>query len=151
MPNHFHFLLMQKQAQGIVGFMNSLQLGHAKYFNTKYSRVGPLYQGRFKAKIIEEDEYLLYVSAYIHRNPIAGLLDSGNRSNSRNLNRLVTFVRDYPYSSYREYLYPQENILAKTEAISEFFSSTNPQLTYSSFVENFTLDIEMLIPHLADT
>ena len=87
MPNHFHFLLRQTFDAPLVLFMNALQLGHAKYFNTKYTRVGPLFQGRFKARLVESDEYLLQLSAYIHRNPVAGLIDSGNRGDSRNLIR----------------------------------------------------------------
>ena len=89
--------------------MNALQLGHAKYFNTKYIRVGPLFQGRFKAKLIEADEYLLHLSAYIHRNPVADLPDSGNRDDSRNLIR--HHLQTFPYSSYREYigLEPKKN------------------------------------------
>src|SRR3989344_1418868 len=77
MPNHFHFLLQQTSEASVASFMNVLQLGHAKFFNTKYERIGPLYQGRFKAKSVMSGEYLLQLSAYIHRNPV-GHADSGN-------------------------------------------------------------------------
>ncbi len=105
MPNHYHLLLKQTSDTSITNCMNAIQLGFAKFFNTKYERIGPLFQGRFKAKIVENDQYLLYVSAYIHRNPIADQLDSGNSQDSRNL---LERLRYYEYSSYQDYLRPNE-------------------------------------------
>jgi hypothetical protein len=128
--------------------MNAIQLGHAKFFNTKYYRVGPLYQGRFKAKYIETDEYLLQLSAYIHRNPIADTLDSGIPEDSRNL---INRLHEYPYSSYREYIRVETARVSNPNSILEYFSKTNPKLTYQSFVEGFVPDYEALAPLLADT
>lgn len=129
--------------------MNALQLGHAKYFNTKYERVGPLFQGRFKAKLIQNEEYLLYLSAYIHRNPVARLIDSGNQDDSRNLIREK--LRNYFYSSYRTYLGISQISFIQSDMILSYFSKTNPSLSYESFVENFIPDHEALAPLLADT
>lgn len=122
MPNHFHFLLKQTTDVSITTFMNALQLGHAKYFNTKYTRVGPLFQGRFKAKLIESEAYLLQLSGYIHKNPL----------------NLIQRLRDYPYSSYNEYLRPRNNSLSKPAMIKSFFSKELSHLSYHAFVENFT-------------
>jgi len=147
-PNHFHFLLQESSRYAITSFLNAVQLGHAKYFNTKYDRVGPLYQGRFKAKPVETDEYLMYVSAYIHRNPIANFLDSGIPRNSRNRDR--NLLLSYPYSSYRSYIGLDTNTFVQTDTVLDYFSKTNPKLSYASFVENYTPEIELLIPNLAD-
>lgn len=144
MPNHFHFLLKQVSENPLTQFMNAIQLGHAKYFNTKYERVGPLFQGRFKAKLINSEEYLLQVSSYIHKNPVRELIDSGNHGDSRNL------LRSFPYSSYREYLNLETTKISKPDFILSYFSQTNPKLTYQSFVEDFAADIASLAPILAD-
>ncbi len=149
MPNHFHFLLHQTKKEGICEFMNSIQLGHAKFFNIKYERVGPLYQGRFKAKLINKDEYLLQVSAYIHRNIIAHFLDSGSPNDSRNLTFIREKLRSYPYSSYRGYIGLEHNGFIESDTILNYFSTTNAKLTYESFVENFIPDLEALTPILA--
>lgn len=68
MDNHFHLILETPQAflSKIMHFINA---GYAVYFNTKYKRIGPLYQGRFKAVLVQQDEYLHYLSCYIHLNP----------------------------------------------------------------------------------
>src|SRR3989338_6740768 len=73
-PNHFHFLFKQNTDIPITSFMLRLSTSYAKYFNIKYDQVGSLFQGRFRAKLIETDEYLLHLSRYIHRNPKEVLL-----------------------------------------------------------------------------
>jgi len=135
MPNHFHFLVHQTHQESIQQCFHVIQLGHAKYFNTKHERIGPLFQGRFKAKAVEHDEYLLQLSAYIHRNS----LDSWNTKDSRNV------LLSYPYSSYRAYVAKQPSFV-KTKIILDYFSNTLPNLTYQSFVERYKPDIESLSP-----
>jgi len=66
-PNHFHFILRQESERGIEKFMQRLG-GYPKYFNNKYKRSGVLFQGKFKAKHILDDKYLLYLSAYVNLN-----------------------------------------------------------------------------------
>lgn len=146
MPNHFHFLLRQTTHVPLTRFLNTIQLGHAKFFNTKYERVGPLFQGRFKAKNVENEEYLLQLSAYIHRNPIAGQIPSGKPTDSRNI---IAQLHAYPYSSYREYLNLEEKGLCQSDTILSYFSKTNPKLSYQAFVEDFVPNLEALAPLLA--
>jgi len=67
-PNHFHFILEQVSDKGIEKFMHKIGMGYAKYFNTKYKRLGVLFQGKFKAKLIDSNEYLLHLSAYVNLN-----------------------------------------------------------------------------------
>ncbi|MCL4382970.1 MAG: transposase [Patescibacteria group bacterium] len=142
LPNHFHFLLQQKSEASVAKFMNALLLGYAKYFNTKYERVGPLFQGRFKAKIIENDEYLLQLSKYIHCNPLSS--SSGNHTDSRN------FLSTYHYSSYSDYLGTKTWPFVETELILSYFSKNNPQLSYKSFVEETKVDLETLAPFVLE-
>ena len=71
MPNHFHFLIKQKSAGSIDKFMNSLCTRYTMFFNKKHKRVGSLYQDVYKAVLIESDERLLYLTSYIHRNPLS--------------------------------------------------------------------------------
>src|SRR3989344_5405375 len=65
MPNHFHMLVKQRSADAIDAFMSSLNTRYSMYFNRKYDRVGSLYQGVYKAVLIETDEQLLHLTRYI--------------------------------------------------------------------------------------
>lgn len=74
MPNHFHLLAEQLQDDGILFFLRKFQNGYAKYFNIKYQRIGSLFQGRFKAVLIEDNNQLLHLNRYIHLNPYSSLV-----------------------------------------------------------------------------
>lgn len=125
MPNHFHFLLRQITDNGITHFLRKFTNSYTRYFNTKHDRIGPLFQGTFKAKLIENDQYLLQVSKYIHRNPLK--LNNGN-------------LHSYPYSSYMYYLSKDKHPFCDTEFILSYFSKTNANLGYSSFVEETEIE-----------
>ena len=89
MPNHFHLILKQVKDGGITKFMRKLSTGYVMYFNKRNKRSGVLFQGKFKAILIDNDEYLAHLSRYIHINPL-------EISNS-NLN-------NYRWSSYLDYV-----------------------------------------------
>lgn len=93
MPNHFHFVLRQKKEDGITSFVNRLLTSYAKFFNTKYERSGPLFDGRFKAVLVETDEQLIHLVRYVHLNPYSSVIVKA-------LKELLS----YPWSSLPEYL-----------------------------------------------
>jgi putative transposase len=69
MPNHFHLLLYQINMDSITELLRSVCSAYTTYFNKKYNRIGPLFQGNFKASNILNDNYLMHITRYIHRNP----------------------------------------------------------------------------------
>jgi putative transposase len=69
MPNHFHLLIYQHDPQGITHLMHRVSSAYSIYFNKKHKRTGHLFQERFKASSIVQDNYLLHISRYIHLNP----------------------------------------------------------------------------------
>lgn len=130
MPNHFHFLIKQKQKESMESFMRSLMTKYSIYFNKKYDRVGKLFQGHYKAIMIENDSYLLHLSRYIHLNPSEISEDLINT-----------------YSSYSDYLQITNTSWVNTEIILPFFNQqTSPDFikatSYKQFVEgNSTFDL----------
>jgi len=118
MPNHFHFLLRQNLDGGISKFLGDFTNSFTRYFNTRHNRVGPLFQGVFKAVHIETEEQLLHVSRYIHLNP------------------LVSFVVEekgfeaFPWSSLPEFLAGKGKI-CQVEIILSHFKSP---VAYKEFV-----------------
>jgi REP element-mobilizing transposase RayT len=88
MDNHFH-LLFETPRGNLSRIMHFINTSYTVYFNARYSRVGHLFQGRFKAILIEADAYAQEVSRYIHLNPVrAGI---------------VSNPEDYRWSSLGEY------------------------------------------------
>jgi len=81
LPNHYHLLLHQLVDGGISMFMQSSNGGYTKYFNQRYERVGPLFQGRYRSEHVSSDAQLRYVSVYVNFNHIVhGLIPLGSRT-----------------------------------------------------------------------
>ena len=103
MPNHFHLLVRETREGGITKYLRGLLTGYSSYFNKRHNRVGSLFQSRFKAEHVDRDEYLRYLFAYIHLNPIKLLEPKWKEVGIQNLERAEVFLCSYQYSSYAEY------------------------------------------------
>ena len=114
-PNHYHFILQQKADRGVEKFMQRMGIGFTKYYNQRHRRQGPLFIGGYRSKLIETNEYLLHVSAYVNLNHKVHQL--GNRISK---------------SSWDEYtsLNPLINPVCQTDSILEQFASKKE---YASF------------------
>lgn len=69
MTNHFHLMVYQHQLPYLEKFMRSLMTSYSRYFNLKYKRTGPVFESRYKAVLIDRDDYLQHITRYIHLNP----------------------------------------------------------------------------------
>ena len=70
MGNHFHLLLHQEDdVVAITQLMRSVSTAYTMYFNRRHKHSGHLFQGIFKAVRIDDDDYLLHITRYIHMNP----------------------------------------------------------------------------------
>lgn len=90
MPDHLHVLATPTDETGLSKMMQWIGRHYVPYFNGKYQRQGTLWQGRFKATVLEANAYVLRCSLYIESNPIR----SG----------LVVDVLDYPWTSYQHHI-----------------------------------------------
>ncbi|MDO3384915.1 transposase [Gilvimarinus sp. SDUM040013] len=86
MSNHYH-LLIETQAPSLSKGMKYLNGTYTSAFNRRHQRVGHVFQGRYKAILVEKDAYLLELSRYIVLNPVRA--------------RMVRSAREWPWSSYR--------------------------------------------------
>lgn len=97
MVNHVH-LLAETPCANLSVFMHKLQTAYTVYYNWRHDRAGHLMQGRYGAKPVAGDEYLLKLSRYIHLNPVwvAGLNNASSATRRR-------ILHNYAWSSYRGY------------------------------------------------
>ncbi len=97
MGNHFH-LVAQTHRGNLSRWMHWLMVSYTTWFNWRYDRSGHLFQGRYKSFLVEEGEYLLELSRYLHLNPVRGKrLGRGSPVERRKR------MREYVWSSYRGY------------------------------------------------
>ena len=118
MPNHFHILLKQRIDGGVSLFMKKVTDGYTRYYNTKHQRVGPLFQGAFKAVHISSNEQLLHVSRYIHLNPLVSAVVRDND--------FLTF----PWSSLQSYINDKSSPFVNPQPILENFRNSQKYLEF---------------------
>ena len=98
MTNHFH-LVFETPGGNCSKFMQSLSTAYTVYYNLRHGRHGHLLDGRYKAKLVEGDDYLLALSRYVHLNPVqAGALKG------KPIKERIEALRSYSWSSYPSYI-----------------------------------------------
>lgn len=86
MTNHIHLLATPGSEDSISKVFQSVGRRYVQYFNFKYKRSGTLWEGRYRATVVDSERYLLTVMRYIELNPVRA--------------DMVARPRDYPWSSY---------------------------------------------------
>lgn len=131
MPNHFHLLLKQRSREGMTRLVRKVSTTYAMYFNERYKRVGSLFQGTYRAVLVNSENYLLHLSRYIHLNSLE--LTGSNPVS-------------YPYSSYPYYLGKKHAAWVDPKPILSYFhaAAKNKALegvsSYQDFVEAYQED-----------
>lgn len=108
MPNHYHFLV-QCNGGNLSEAMQLLSLTYTKSINKRFNRVGSLFQGRFKAVLIDSDEYLVHLVRYIHLNPVKA--------------DLVKLASEWDFSSFSEYAGIRSGSLPSMELVRSMIDS----------------------------
>jgi hypothetical protein len=98
MGNHFH-LMLETPAGNLSEFMHRLQTAYSVYFNRRHQRSGHLFQGRYHARVVRGEGYILRLSRYIHLNPIFT-----RAAKKLPLRERIDMLRRYRWSSYRSYI-----------------------------------------------
>ena len=123
MSNHYH-LLVETPAANLSLSMQWINVSYATYFNRKHDRHGHLFQGRFKAILIDADEYLKHLSRYIHLNPVRA--------------KMITKPGEYQWSSYHAFIDRQKapKFLETDWLLSNFGTNKKEaRRNYKAFVE----------------
>lgn len=98
MTNHFHLVFETPEAN-CSKFMQSLSTAYTVYYNLRHGRHGHLLDGRFKAKLVDGDDYLLALSRYVHLNPVQII-----PMKDKPIDERVDVLRDWRWSSYPSYI-----------------------------------------------
>ena len=124
MDNHYH-LLLKTNKPNISKSMQWFGTTYTRRYNIKHNRNGHLFQGRFKNFLIENDEYLMLLSCYIHRNPLrAGI---------------VRRLADYPWSSYPIYAYGKKSPeWLLTKPILSLLDTKDKHIAYRKMVQSYS-------------
>jgi putative transposase len=131
MRNHFH-LLVRTPRGNIQEFMRHFNISYTSYFNRAHHRSGHLYQGRYKAFLIDADSYLLDVSRYVHLNPVRTRAEA-----ERTVQEKKMALERHSWSSYPGYISPKPRYPWVNYDLLEHFGgdSQKGRAAYRRFVE----------------
>ena len=128
MPNHYHLIVKEITEGGIERYLHRIGDGYAKYFNQRYQGAGHVFAGAFQAKNVADNNYLLYLSAYIHRNP-------------RELPAWKNKEFEYPWSSLQDFTEANRwGGLLMSDIIADQFEIT-ANSNYKDFVKTSTAKV----------
>lgn len=138
MPNHYHLILEQLVDDGISKFMHKLGTGYTNAFNLKRKRSGALFQGSFKAVLIENENYLTHLSRYIHLNPVELKESNWKDIGIKNWKTANQFLENYRWSSYLDYI-GKKNFpsITSRKLILDIFN--NDEKEYKKFVQEWLI------------
>ncbi|MCK9351165.1 MAG: transposase [Candidatus Pacebacteria bacterium] len=123
MPNHFHLLLRETEEGGISAFIGKLLTGYSMYFNKKYKRKGVVFESRFQAQHVDNDNYLKYLFAYIHLNPVKLIEPEWKEKGIKDQKFAEDYLNKYRYSSYEDHMGTEreEALILDKESFPEYF------------------------------
>jgi len=124
MSNHYH-LLLETPAGNLSQIMRHINGAYTTYFNVKRKRAGHLFQGRYKAILVEADEYATELSRYLHLNPVRA--------------KMTSLPEEYRWSSYRGYIgLNKAPYWLSEDFILGYFGGNNPKARnrYRQFAED---------------
>jgi REP element-mobilizing transposase RayT len=104
MNNHFH-LVFETPEGNCSKFMHSLSTSYTVYYNLRHNRHGHLFDGRYKSRLVDGDEYLLSLSRYVHLNPVKVM-----RMRNKPLEQKLPYLRQYSWSSYAGYINKRKRV-----------------------------------------
>ncbi len=132
MPTHYHLLLRPVSDNGISLYMQKLGSGYTGYFNLKRERSGALFQGRYKIKHVDKDNYTRHILAYIPLNALDYPQPHWREEGIKDVKLAKEILLSHPWSSF--YSYIRENKfpgIIDPNFINEFFSGPKD---YEDFV-----------------
>jgi len=132
MSNHVH-LVVETPGANLGRFLHRLQTAYTTYFNLRHGETGHLTQGRYGAKAVEGDEYLLKLARYVHLNPVfvGGMRD-------KDLPERRKALRAYRWSSYRRYLGKREGEFVEAGPLLAMMSASRDvrrRVEFRNYVE----------------
>ena len=140
MPNHYHFLVRQDGDKAARLLPQSVFNSYSKAYNKLYTHSGTLFESRYKAKQIEQDEYLRHICRYIHINPVKDGLNPVKDG-------LAVAPELWPYSNYLEWIGKRPGTLVDQRFIQEHFSTSE---NYRTFVLSWLAGKQQMPQALAD-
>jgi len=120
LPNHYHFLVRQNGPTYAGYLPQRIFNSYSKAFNRHYGHSGTLFESRYKAIPVTNDDHLLHLCRYIHANPV--------------IHGIAPSVEEWPYSNYLEWVGLRGGSIIDRDFVNEHFDNAR---SYGEFVQEY--------------
>lgn len=134
MPNHFHLYVTpiplnlvkgeeNERVNNVSAFMHKLTKAYSRYFNTRHTRTGSLFEGKFKSVHVENDVQAKYLFAYIHLNPVKLIQSDWKEKGITDVDAALGFLQKYAWGSYADFkgMTRRENKILSRQNFPDYF------------------------------
>lgn len=138
MPNHFHLFIIsprpglgEKEKENISKYIHKVSTAYVMYFNKKHKRTGSLFEGRFKVKHVDKENYFNYLFSYIHLNCIKLIQSDWKKNGIKDREKAKNYLKIFKHSSFQDYFgeqRKQEKIINKNMLPSHIKKSHTDEL-----------------------
>ena len=132
MKNHFHLLLKQEVEDGIKIFMHRAGVAMSRRFNERHQEIGRLFQDRYKRKLIEKDEYIMYLSVYIQAKNAFEEYPGGLKKALQEFDKAYEWAIKDPYNSLGDYAGNRNSPIIDKDVLGKMFPTPD---SYKKFAK----------------
>lgn len=135
MPNHFHFLLQELKEGGVSCFMQKLGNSYARYFAIKHDHPGSLFQGRFKAVEVNDDNQLKYLLIYINvLNPAQLAEPDLKETGIQDVEKVWNKIENYSWGGHQEFMNKRNSVIIDKGLLGKIFSNSHEYSTFAKSI-----------------
>lgn len=135
MPNHYH-LLIETPLGNVKRFMQRLNTAYSMYFRYKHNKPGHCFQGRYGAKLVDGDDYIVRLTRYIHLNPV-----KTRKMQSVPISERIAYLKQFKWSSFPGYIdkaQEEEIIDYRWMSLMGCKTKTGNRTAYRRYLEGMT-------------
>ncbi|MDP1689776.1 MAG: transposase [bacterium] len=140
--NHFHLLLLEQIEGGVSKFMQRISRSMAANFNVKYESSGALFQGPYRARIVDDDRHLQYLSVYINIKNVFEAYPGGLKAAFNNFDDAYAWAVQYPFSSTADFAGERKSSLIDHMVCQSLFATPSDFKTAAKELMEVQFDTE---------
>lgn len=121
--NHFHLFLLEQMEGGISKFMQRVSRSMAAHHNAKYDGSGVLFQGPYRAKVVDDDRHFQHLAVYINIKNVLEMYPDGLKAAVKNLDDAYAWAVRYPFSSTADFAGERKSSIIDHALLQSLFAS----------------------------
>ena len=149
--NHFHLFLLEQMEGGISKFMHRVSRSMAAHHNARYNSSGVLFQGPYRARVVDNDRHFQYLAVYINIKNVLEMYPGGLKAALRKPDDAYAWAVGYPFSSTADFAGERRSSIIDHALLPSLFASPEDfRLATTEFMNSQADDLQEAFDFLLD-